>query len=555
MADIFADFTPHPEVACTQAEFDPAIHKAVYKHNYPQIFEEIAAGRLDQREAFHTLIKTDLFFIAYFIAGWEDKSMSGNKPFIVKQCQLIEDGPQTGTVDVWAREHGKSACITIAGTVQRVVNDPECTTAIFSFKKPAAEKFLDSIRKIFELPIMIWCFPDVLYEKPESQAPSWSLQNGIRVKRKNTTRREHTVEAFGLVEGMPIGGHFDHRIYDDIETDDIAKNPEQMQLCFDKLMISRAIGREGGTERVIGTYYSHCGVLVKLENLKDIYGNKMYQLRVYPASYDGTENGKPVFFSQQYWDSKKIDRRTLNTQFLCNPTPVADVKLHFNRFKPIERRKLPKDRLKFMIVDPAGDKDVQAGIGNDKWAMGVLSVDLIHDELGLCNVYVEDLICRELSTSGAQDAACSMYMRNGRIVMLGVERVATDSAWKHIQNALEARGRYLELHKKGKFGGNLTLLSPAGRSKNLKIENNLAWPLNNAKLHLVDDLPDEYVEELQNECDKFPFFHVDILDMMSYLYDILADPALPLYFATEEEDEEDEGGEEERTGRSAVGGY
>ena len=237
MADIFADFTPHPEVACTQAEFDPAIHKAVYKHNYPQIFEEIAAGRLDQREAFHTLIKTDLFFIAYFIAGWEDKSMSGNKPFIVKQCQLIEDGPQTGTVDVWAREHGKSACITIAGTVQRVVNDPECTTAIFSFKKPAAEKFLDSIRKIFELPIMIWCFPDVLYEKPESQAPSWSLQNGIRVKRKNTTRREHTVEAFGLVEGMPIGGHFDHRIYDDIETDDIAKNPEQMQLCFDKLMI------------------------------------------------------------------------------------------------------------------------------------------------------------------------------------------------------------------------------------------------------------------------------------------------------------------------------
>ena len=70
----------------------------------------------------------------------------------------------------------------------------------------------------------------------------------------------------------------------------------------------------------------------------------------------------------------------------------------------------------------------------------------------------------------------------------------------------------------------MVLLSPAGRSKNKKIIDNLEWPLNNSKIHLVDDLPDEIINAIMNETNKFPFFHVDILDALAYVYDILADP-------------------------------
>ncbi len=498
-------------------------------------------------------MKTDRFFLAYFVASWEDGKSSGNKPFMVNMCNMLDDGVDSGTVDVWAREHGKSSCITIAGTVQRVLNDPECTTAIFSFRKSAADKFLDSIRKIFELDFMVWCFPEI-FEANTEKYPIWSLQGGIRVKRKNTVRRENTVEAFGLVEGAPIGGHFDHRIYDDIETDVMARNPDQLEQCYESLLMSRALGREGGTELIIGTYYSHCGVLVKLGQKKDVHGNLMYRLRIFPATDDGTITGKPVFFSQGYLDDKKTDSG-FNTQYLCNPTPQAEIKLAFERFKPIPREDLPKDRIKFVIIDPAGDKEVQSGSGNDSWAMLCVSVRPYLDELGNSDVYIEDGIVSEMGLSSAIDAACNLYIRNGRIALLGIEKVANDTTYRHIQNALTARGRYLELKKSGKHGGNLLLLSPSGRSKNYRIETALAWPLNNSKLHYAEDLDPEIVNNLREECNKFPFFHVDMLDALAYIYDILADPTNAYQFGIEEEEDEDGYEDDNDQGRSSVGGY
>lgn len=522
------DFVQHPEIALPikGKGHDPAAYgpeyRAVYKYDYPAIFRAVAEKKLDSVGAYRQLIKDDLFFIAYFVAGWDDGKSSGNKPFIVNQCRLIEEGPQTGTVDVWSREHGKSACITIAGTVKRIVNDPESTTAIFSFKKPAAEKFLDSIRKILELPIMVQCFPDILYSNPSSMSPSWSLQGGIRVNRNNTTRREHTVEAFGLVEGMPIGGHFDHRIYDDVETDDMAQNPDQLDLCYKKLMMSRALGREGGTERIIGTYYSHCGVLVKLQNTKDIFGNDKYQLRVYPATHDGTLNGEPVFFSQGYLDDKKIDQDSFSTQYLCNPTPSHEIKLMFDQFRPIEPQFLPKKRIKFVIVDPAGDDTVQKGNNNDSWAMVCVSVNPQKDELGNSQVYLEDIISDQMGLSEAIDAACQLYMRNGRIQQIGVEKVANDTTYEHIRKALKAKGRHITIKAGGKKG-NMVLLSPSGRGKNRRIESALSWPLSNGKLFYSTSINSELIGKIRKEMELFPYFHVDILDALAYLYDLLKD--------------------------------
>jgi hypothetical protein len=308
-----------------------------------------------------------------------------------------------------------------------------------------------------------------------------------------------------------------------VETDDMAESPDQLDQCFKKLQMSYSLGREGGTGQIIGTYYSHCGVLVKLGNIKRIDGTPLYTIRTFPGTDDGTIHGKPVFFSQEYLDFKKtLDG--FNTQILCNPTPAHDVKLKYENFVHIKRKDLPENRIKIVIIDPAGDKEVQSGNKNDSWAMLCLGVEPVMDDLGVSNVYLEDAVCGEMSASESTDAAVTIYCRNGRISMLGVERVGTDSAWLHVKKALSAKGRYLELKKKGQYGGNMVLLSPAGRSKNKKIIDNLEWPLNNSKIHLVDDLPDEIINAIMNETNKFPFFHVDILDALAYVYDILADP-------------------------------
>ena len=99
-------------------------------------------------------------------------------------------------------------------------------------------------------------FSDVLYNNPEREAPIWSIEKGIVVKRK-TSRPEPTVGAYGLLEGMPTSVHFDRRIYDDIITHDICENYETMEKVKVKFDMSQSLGKEGGVHRVVGTYYAY----------------------------------------------------------------------------------------------------------------------------------------------------------------------------------------------------------------------------------------------------------------------------------------------------------
>lgn len=521
-ADIFNNFIPHDEIACDVESFDAKVHKSYYAHNYVALFSDVANGDLNDKVAVRYLCQHDLFFIVHFIMGIK----KANHPFVVERCRMVSEGRQSGTVDVWAREHFKSVVLTIANTVKRILNDPECCTAIFSYKKGAADKFLDAIRKVLESPVLIWAFPEILYDNPSSQSPSWSLQGGVRVKRVSASRKEHTVEAYGLIEGMPTGVHADHRIYDDVETDDLAQNPDQLERLFTAFEMSRNLGTDGGTEQIIGTYYSHHGLLVKLGEKLDIHGRNIYELRIIPATDDGTINGNPVLFSQEYLDSKKTDS-TFNSQQLCNPSPVHSVKLKYEHFKIIPRAQLPDRRVKFIIVDPAGDKDVLAGTKSDNWAMLCVSIGMGKGDLGLSDVYIEDGIVGQFALNTAIGAVCDLYRRSGRVSLLAVERVGQSSHYEHIRKALEDDfGVYLSLKKQGKYGGNLLLLSPSGRNKNYRIESALSFPLANGRLHLVDDL--DFLGKLRDECDKFPFFHTDILDALSYLYDILLDSSTPL---------------------------
>lgn len=491
-------------------EFKPKADCA-YKYNYVQIFTDIANGKLDQTAAFKQLILDDLFFIVYFVM----EIPPANDPFIVEQCKLVEDGPKSNTLDIWAREHFKSTIITIGETIQEIVRNPEKTHAIFSFRKSASEAFLGSIRETLSKPIMIKCFPDILYEKPDSEAKRWSLQNGIVVKRRSVSRKEPTVAAFGLIEGMPIGGHFDRRIYDDIETSDLAKNPEQLDLCFSQYEMSDYLGTDGGTKRVIGTYYHHAGPLVRLGEKKKVNGEDMFKKRIVPGSDDGTITGSPIFVSQERWEELQIGDH-FNQQILCDPTPMADRSLKGEYLSPVDPAFIPVDVMKFMLIDPAGDQATQKG--KDSWAMGVFGIKPSADEVGAAEIYILDLEIRPQTHASAIEAAVRMYLRNGVVQSLGVEKVGQSTAEIHLANALMARNRHVSLE-----AGTLKLLKPAGRKKEDRIVQALQWPLSNGKWHYSTDIEQTHIQRLKDEMDKFPVWHDDGLDICAYLYDVVKD--------------------------------
>lgn len=441
--------------------------------------------------------------------------------------------------------------------VQRILQNPECCALILSYKKPAADKFVFSVMQTLEKPILINAFPDVLYEKPSTQSDSWSIQNGIIVKRQSTSRKEKTLEGAGLLEGMPTGGHWDDLDYDDVETLDTAASPDVTRDLIDAYEMSKNLGMPTGNtrKRVIGTFYSHYGLLCHLRDKKDINGNPLHKVRIIPATHDGTKNGRPVFLSQKALDELKTDSYSFNTQQLCNPTPQADVKLDFTALRPIDYQFLPKNRLKFVIIDPAGDDSVTKGNNNDSWAIGCLSVEPVLDDLGMSRVFIEDIDYGRMTLEQAIDSGVSMHLRNGRIIGTGIERVGTDTTYDHIIRGLQAKRRRAVIKRTERDNGNVVLLTPDGKKKEHRIESSLAWPWNNGMIYYVSHLPDETLRAIKEECDKFPFFHVDLLDMISYIYKMLEKMKFNFYLQADEDSEEDDYVTPDETGRSIYGGY
>lgn len=488
--------------------------------------------------------------------------VSADHPFVVEICRDIESGPQSGTLDVYAREHFKSTVITQGETLQRRLREPDKCTGIFAYARPAAKAFLRSIKILCEQSDLLkWCFPEVLWAKPEAEAPKWAEDDGLIFKRKNNARKESTIEAWGLIEGMPTGRHFDDRVYDDIETDDIRESPDMLRKCYDKFEMSDNLGVDGGTERVIGTFYSHYGPIKKIQDKKRIDGTPMYLTRIRAATHDGTKDGNPVLLSQERLDKLKMSVH-FNSQQLCNPTPDYEIKLDFAMLQPIEPRFMPKNRLKFVLIDPAGDDAQTKGVKNDSWAMGCISVEPVMDDLGTSKIFIEDAVCDSMSLNVAVDAAVGLYLRNGRITGVGIERVGTDSAYEHVRKALLAKGRYVKIKKTERDDGNMILLSPDGKSKTRRIESALSWPWNNGKIYYSTRLPASILDKLREECAKFPLYHVDFLDMIAYIYKVIE--MMRFNFRCQDEDTDDE--DETLTGRgcghlsplqgkSAVTGY
>jgi hypothetical protein len=514
-----------------------------YRNNYPAIFRDIADGVIPEKGAWRSLILGDLFFIVMFVL----EIPRVNHPFWVDACWDVETGPKDMTLDIWAREHGKSSIITIAETIQYALAHPEHAQGIFSYIRPRSKDFLFAIKSAFESKeILKQCFPDVVWQNPQSESPRWSLDDGLVLKRR-TTRKEATISAHGLTEGLPTGFHFERRVYDDIVTEDIADSVdiiEKVKLKFDS---SQNCGTDGGFQRVVGTPYSHNDPLDYIKRkviFGDTDGRPLYCLRQKPATDDGTRTGKPVLLSEKYLNQLK-STSTFDCQQLLNPTPEDVRKLEGKYLMPIEPKMIPRNVYKFMVVDPAGD-NTNASKG-DAWAVGVIAVEPYGDDLGMSRIFIEDLVIQPMREEEAPETIARMYLKAGLVQQVGVEKVALSTTEIHVSNALAKYHRYIS-----QANGTLVILTPAGRDKKKRIERAIAWPLYNSKIFYSTEIASAYIDRLKMEMDYHPKWHDDGIDMLSYLYDMIRDYKFG-WFEDYEEDERKVVGIND--GRSSYTGY
>lgn len=286
-------------------------------------------------------------------------------PWIYARCREVEANPD-GYLDIWAREHYKSTIITFAGSIQEILNDPEITIAIFSHSKGIAKAFLRQIQLELETNGQLQdLFPEIFYKNPEAQSPMWSLDDGIVVKRRGNTK-EATIEAHGLVDGMPTSRHFALRIYNDVVTDKSVGTPEQIEKTTSAWSLSDNLGKVGGRVWYEGTRY----------NFADTYSKIMERgsaiPRIHPATDNGMANGRPVLFSPKVWAKKKIDQleSDIACQMLCNP--LAGTQRYFDPDDLQVYEVRPSVLMAYLTIDPARSKKKDSA----NTAMAVQGIDI-----------------------------------------------------------------------------------------------------------------------------------------------------------------------------------
>ena len=371
------------------------------------------------------LARTDLYYLIRYELHREDVA----RQWILDRAKEVEADPN-GHIDIWSRDHYKSSLITYGKTIQDILAshgyDPlscwdgiEPTFCIFSHIRPIAKAFLSQIKQEFEMNDDLKAlFPDVLWDNPKKEAPKWSEDDGIVVKRR-AVQKEKTIEAWGLVDGMPTSKHFTVRIYDDVVTEKSVTTSEMIKKTTQAWELSLNLGIDGGFERYIGTRYSIA------DSYRTIMERKAAVPRIYPATDTGRADGNPVLMSVEEWEKRKRNTSPyiLSCQMLCNPTQEEGA-----FFKMIEGRTirfydptpedpgspeaLPRYLQKYATTDGAVTDERDAVEGQTSYTVHIVfGVDPNDD------IYLFDVWRKQAETDKWIDAQIDLVLKHGRQIV------------------------------------------------------------------------------------------------------------------------------------------
>lgn len=292
-------------------------------------------------DLFRRLCLTDLwFFLTYGCRRIDLKNQ-----WFLDRCDEVQANP-VGYLDLWAREHGKSSIGTFGFNLQRALRYPETCTGIFSHTRPMAKTFLRVIKRELEQNQFLKdVFPDVLWDDPEKESPKWSEDDGLILKRKGNPK-ESTFEAWGLIEGMPTGKHFDYLDFDDIVTMTNAGSPEMREKVSTAFKYSLNLGKRGGERSIRGTRY-HYG-----DPYADILEAGTAKPRIYPAA---DKDGTPVLLTREELDAKRRDMGpyVFASQMMLDPRQDSAVGFSLDWLRTYTGG---AEGLTYVIVDPANSK-------------------------------------------------------------------------------------------------------------------------------------------------------------------------------------------------------
>ena len=430
------------------------------------------------------------------------------KPWILERCREVQENPD-GYLDLWSREHYKSTIITFGKTIQDLLNDSNRTFGIFSHTRPMAKDFLRQIKREFETNTWLKkAFPDVLWEKPERDAPKWSEDEGI-ILRRGSNPKEASVEAWGVVDGQPIGKHFWGLVYDDIVVKQSVTTPEMLQKTSEMMELSYSLGSDGGVRRAIGTRY-HFN-----DAYRTMIDRESFAARIRLATHDGTMTGNLAIWSRELLQEKRRDfgPYTFACQIMQNP--VADDVMGFKRewmqFYDEEPAEIRESLNVYLLVDAANSKKK----GSDYtviWAIGLG---------GDQNAYVLDILRDRLNLTERAEKIMELH-RKWKPIAVRYESYGMQGDVEHIQH----------VQKSNRYRFNIDIVG-GQTPKNDRIRRLMPW-YENGRFYFPKTLIYRDYEGVARDMvgifleDEFVAFPVSVHDDMLDSQARLLEPDLPL---------------------------
>ena len=448
----------------------------------------------------------DLFYLLVRVCGRVDML----HPWVYGRVREVEAAPNDH-VDLCARGHFKSSTITFGLTIQDILKDPEVTFGIFSHTRPIAKAFLRQIMREFESNVVLHAaFPDVLWGKDVRQAPKWSEDDGIIVKRKSNPP-EGTVEAWGLVDGQPTSKHFKVLLYDDIVVEGSVTTPEMIEKTMKGLEQSYNLANEKFVRRFCGTRW-HFN-----DAYRTVIDRKTAVARERPGTDDGTETGNPVFWSRELMAEKRRDMgpHTFAAQILLNPKAdsLKGFKREWLRYYTIQ----PTKTNNYILVDAASSKKK----GSDYTAIWVVGLGTDG------KFYALDIVRDRLSLTERTDRLFALH-RKWKPLQVRYERYGAMADIEHIKTEQETQQYRFDIIE---VGGQTSKVDRIGRLIPVFEKGDFYLP---KTLHVTNyekvtvDMIHSFIEE---EFMPFPVgIHDDMLDSLARLLE----PDLKLVWPQEE---------------------
>lgn len=446
------------------------------------------------------LCQRDLFFLMVYVLHRQDI----DRDWLFDRCREVQHNPN-GYLDLWARDHYKSSIITYGLTIQDVLNNPEITIGIFSFIRPIAKSFLRQIKTDFESNEELKeLFPDIFWKNPRKESPKWSEDDGIVIKRKSNPK-ESTIEAWGLVDGMPTGRHFRLRIYDDIITEKSVTTPEMIKKVTNAWELSQNLGTEGGAFRVIGTRYHFADTYHVMKDRKSVVP------REYPATKNGKAKGEPILISKESLANKRRDMGlyTFSCQMLLSP--VAE---EMQELKPKWLQYWPAMYYRnlniYLLCDPAGKKKKE----NDYTVFTVWGIGA--DE----NYYIIEWVRKRLNLAERSDVLFALQ-RKYKPQKVAYEVYGMQSDIEHYKDRMNRTNYRFPIEE---VGGSVAKEDRIRKLVPLFEQGRIYLP--ETCVRVGDDGKQEDLTQIfiKEEFKLFPFsVHDDMLDCMARIIDIKTD--------------------------------